>query len=73
MFVKSFFGASFFSIVNILTDEKVGILSETVENSYVNQNVYRCFLFLWTTAVDNSVDNVEKLAFSTAVFPDFGV
>ena len=72
MFVKSFFGASFFSIVNILTDEKVGILSEVVEISYVNQNVYRRFLSLWTIPVDKSVDNVEKSAFSTAVFPDFG-
>ena len=50
----------------MIKGEKMGILSKTVETTYVNR--FACFV-MWITSVDKSVDNVENSWFSTAIFP----
>jgi hypothetical protein len=53
--------------VIFLTKEKVGNLSKGVIKTYVNQPLPVFTDPLWKTLVDNSVENVEKLEFSTDI------
>ena len=52
---------------------KIGIVSIFVIFDYVNRFVYPLFSTLWKSPVDKPVDNVEKCAFSTAIFAFYRV
>ena len=52
-------------LVEILSEEKVYILSKGVQKHYVNTFCILSTFELWKTPVEKSVENVEKFRFST--------
>ena len=65
-----FFLPHFHRLVVILLGEKVGNLSKTAANHYVNQKWILPAAPLWKIPVDKSVEIVEKFGFSTGK-PEF--
>ena len=66
--VKCYFYHYFSGLVKIPIMEKVRNSSKGGEIIYVNQPQALFYIGLWKQPVENSVENVEKIQFSTAIF-----